>query len=254
MSSPSLTSTATLTSHSSSPNALPSNVATPGWATCSLSTEHNELWFPKHTPPSSGSSFPTPSPLSISPPVVTSSSPPTLEILPVLSVNFPVHYHHLCLFPSPTKHTTLVTAITDPHLVISFNHYFDDGCPFEALYKAYLQVEYLSIIVNSSFMTHNLIAPTVKHIACNVQTRLRVGLVSVMHQLDMTDFIVDLNQYLKELASTQNLIEEAATASKNSTPSASSSPLTKEEETALECIKVWWTGSNYDTSLSHDHP
>ena len=59
-----------------------------------------------------------------------------------------------------------------------------------------------------------------------------------MHQLGMTDFIVDLDRYLKELASTQNLIEEAATASKNSTPSASSSLLTKEEEAALECTDI----------------
>ena len=36
-----------------------------------------------------------------------------------------------------------------------------------------------------------------------------------MHQLDMTEFIVDLNQYLKVLASAQTLAKEAATASKN---------------------------------------
>ena len=59
-----------------------------------------------------------------------------------------------------------------------------------------------------------------------------------MHQLGMTDFIIDLDRYLKELASTQNLIEEATATSKNSTPSASSSPLTKEEETALERTEV----------------
>ena len=75
-----------------------------------------------------------------------------------------------------------------------------------------------------------------------------------MHQLGMTDFIVDLDRYLKELASTQNLIEEAAIAFKNSTPSASSSPLTKEEEVALEHTDIWWTGSNHDASLSRDHP
>ena len=55
-----------------------------------------------------------------------------------------------------------------------------------------------------------------------------------MHQLGMTDFIINLDRYLKELASTKNLIEEVAAASKNSTPSTSSSSLTKEEETALE--------------------
>ena len=75
-----------------------------------------------------------------------------------------------------------------------------------------------------------------------------------MHQLGMTDFVVDLNRYLKELASTQNLIKEATTASKNSTPSASSSPLTKEEEIALERTDIWWTSSNHDASLSCDHP
>ena len=75
-----------------------------------------------------------------------------------------------------------------------------------------------------------------------------------MHQLGMTDFIVDLDRYLKELASSQNLIEEATAASKNSTPSASSSPLTKEEEIALERTDIWWTGSNHDASLSCDHP
>ena len=75
-----------------------------------------------------------------------------------------------------------------------------------------------------------------------------------MHQLGMTDFIIDLDRYLKELASTQNLIEEAAAASKNSTPSTSLSPLTKEEEIALECTDIWWTGSNHDVSLSRDHP
>ena len=142
----------------------------------------------------------------------------------------------------------------DPHLAVPFNHYFDNGCPFEALYKAYLQVERLGVIVNSPFTTQNAIAPTVKHIACDVQTQLRAELVSVIHQLSMTDFIVDLDRYLKELASTQNLIEEATATSKNSTPSASSSPLTKEEEIALECTDIWWTGSNHDASLSRDHP
>ena len=70
----------------------------------------------------------------------------------------------------------------------------------------------------------------------------------------MTDFVVDLNRYLKELASTQDLIKEAATASKNSTPSASSSPLTKEEEITLERTDIWWTSSNHNASLSRDHP
>ena len=132
----------------------------------------------------------------------------------------------------------LITAIRDPHLAVPFNHYFNDSCPFEALYKAYLQVERLRIIVNSPFTTHNAIAPTVKHIACDVQTQLQAELISVMHQLGMTDFIVNLDRYLKELASTQNLIEEAAAASKNSTLSASSSPLTKEEETTLEHTNI----------------
>ena len=66
----------------------------------------------------------------------------------------------------------LITAITDLHLAVPFNHYFDDGCPFEALYKAYLQVECLGVIMNSPFTTRNAIAPTVKHIARDVQTRL----------------------------------------------------------------------------------
>ena len=108
--------------------------------------------------------------------------------------------------------------------------------------------------MNSSFMTHNAIAPTVKHIARDVQTWLRVELISVMHQLGMTHFVVELDRYLKELASTQNLIKKATTTSKNCTPSISSSSLTKEEETTLVCIKVWWTGSNHDASLSCDSP
>ena len=190
--------------------------------------------------------MPSPAPISL-PPV-------TIEIPPVLSVDVPVHCHRLRSFPTPAEHATLVTAITDPHLAVPFNHYFDDGCPFEALYKAYLQVERLGVIVNSPFTTQNAIAPTVKHVARDVQTRLRAELVSVMHQLGMTDFVVDLDRYLKELASAQNLIEEAAAASKNSTPSASSSPLTKEEEIALERTDIWWTGSNHDASLSRDHP
>ena len=163
MSSPSLTSTGTLTSHSSSPNTLPSNVTTPRWTTCPL-PEQTEPWFPKHTPLPSSSVFPTPSPLAIS------SSPLTIEIPPVLSVDIPVYCHCLCSFPSPAEHATLAIAITDPHLAVPFNHYFDNGCPFEALYKAYLQVERLGIIVSSPFTTHNSIAPTVKHIARDVQT------------------------------------------------------------------------------------
>ena len=75
-----------------------------------------------------------------------------------------------------------------------------------------------------------------------------------MHQLGMTDFVIDLDRYLKELASTQNLIEKATTASKNSTPSASSSPLTKEEEVALTHTEIWWTGSNHDASLATTKP
>ena len=64
--------------------------------------------------------------------------------------------------------------------------------------------------------------------------------------------ILTLDRYLKELASIQNLIEEA-TASKNSTPSASLSLLTKEEETIFTHTEVWWTGSNHGASLACDH-
>ena len=91
---------------------------------------------------------------------------------PILSIDIPVYYHCLYSFPSPTKHATLIATITDSHLAILFNHYFNDGCPFKALYKAYLQVERLGIIINSPFTTHNSIAPMVKHIAHNMQTRL----------------------------------------------------------------------------------
>ena len=87
-----------------------------------------------------------------------------------------------------------------------------------------------------------------------MQTQLQVELISVMHQLGMTDFVVDLNRYLKELASIQNLIKEAATALKNLTPSTSLSPLTKEEEVTLTHTKIWWTGSDHDVSLTCDHP
>ena len=87
----------------------------------------------------------------------------------------------------------LVTAITTSHLTIPFNHYFNDGCPFEALYKSYLQVEHLDIIVNSLFITHNSIALMIKHITCNVQTQLKVELISTTYQSDMTDFITDLD-------------------------------------------------------------
>ena len=174
----------------------------------------------------------------MSSPVVASSSPSMIEILPVLSVDVPVYCHRLRSFPSPVKHATLITAIMDPHLAVPFNHYFDNGCPFEALYKAYLQVERLGVIINSPFTTRNSIAPTIKHIACDVQTWLQVELISIMHQLGMTDFVIDLDRYLKELASTQNLIEEAVTALKNSTPSASSSSLIKEEEITVTHTKV----------------
>ena len=173
MSSSSLTTTTTLTSRSSSSNTLPSVIATLGWTShLFYPTEHAELWLPEHTPPPSGPEFPTPSPLSMSSPVVTSSPPPAMEIPPILSVDVPVYCHHLHSFPSPTEHATLITAIMDPHLTIPFNHYFDDGCPFEALYEAYLQVECLGVIINSPFTTHNSIAPTVKHFVCDVQTQL----------------------------------------------------------------------------------
>ena len=134
--------------------------------------EQAELWLPEHTPSPNNSDFPALSPLPVSPSVVTASPPPTIEIPPILSINVPIHCHCLCSFPSPAEHSTLVTAIMDPHLAIPFSHYFNDGCPFEALYKAYLQVECLGIIVNSSFTTRNSIASTIKHVAHDVQTRL----------------------------------------------------------------------------------
>ena len=171
MSSPSLTSTATLTSHTSSPDMLPSNVTTPRWTTRSI-PELVEPWFPKHTPLSSSPMFPTPSPPSLSLPIAISSSPTTIETPPILSVNVPVHCHCFRSFPTPAKHATLVAANTDPHLAIPFNHYFDDGCPFKALHKAYLQVKRFGVIIHSLFTTQNAIAPIVKHIAHDVQTGL----------------------------------------------------------------------------------
>ena len=54
----------------------------------------------------------------------------------------------------------------------------------------------------------------------------------------MTNFVVDLDRYLKELVSTQNLIEEVTTAAKNSTPSVLSSPMTKKEEVAITHTEV----------------
>ena len=63
--------------------------------------------------------------------------------------------------------------------------------------------------MNSPFTTCNSITFTIKHVARDMQTQLQAELISVMHQLGMTDFIIDLDRYLKELASIQNLIEEA---------------------------------------------
>ena len=157
MSSPSLTNTAILISHSLSPDTLPSNVITPGWTShLFFPTEYTELWLSKHTLPPSSSAFPTLSPLSISPSVVTSSPPPTIGISSILSINIPIHCHCLCSFPSSTKHSTLITTIMDLYFAVPFNQYFNDGCLFEALYKAYLQVECLDVIVNTLFTTRML--------------------------------------------------------------------------------------------------
>ena len=170
---PSLINTTTLTSCSSSSDTLLSNVTTPGWTShLFYPIEHAELWLPKHTLPPTGPDFPTPSLLSISSPVVTTSLPPTIEIPHVLSVDVPVYCHQLHSFPSLTKHSILTTAIMDPHLAIPFNHYFNDGYPFKALYKAYLQVKHLGIIMNSPFTTRNSITPTIKHVIHDVQTWL----------------------------------------------------------------------------------
>ena len=172
MNSPSLTSTITLTSHSTSPAILPSNFVTPSWTTHILSTDSGSLWIPTTISSPNRSDFlslfpiPIPSPSSLT---ITSSSC-TIDITTVLSVDAPVYCHQLCSFPSLSEHSTLITAVTDPHLAIPFNYYFNDGCPFEALYEAYLQVEYLRIIINSLFTTKNSITLTIKHITHDIQT------------------------------------------------------------------------------------
>ena len=99
----------------------------------------------------------------------------------------------------------------------------------------------------------NSIVSTIKHITHDIQTHLGAELISIIHQLGMTDFIKDLDQYLKELASTKTIAEEAATTSKNSTLSTSSSPLTQEEHDALTYTKIWWTGSNHGIPLTYDY-
>ena len=113
-----------------------------------LSIERAELCLSEYTPLLNSLDFPTLSPLPISSSVVASLPPPTIEIPPVLSINVPIYCHYLCLFPSPAKNSTLVTAITDLHLIIPFNYYFNNGCLYKAWYKTYLQVKCFSIIIS----------------------------------------------------------------------------------------------------------
>ena len=88
MSSPLLTSSATLSSHPLSLATLPSNVTTPKWIFCLLSTECTMLWYPEHTPLPNRSDFPTLSPLPISSSIVTVAQK-TVHMFACFALNHP---------------------------------------------------------------------------------------------------------------------------------------------------------------------
>ena len=179
----------------------------------------------------------------------TSISTTQSEELPttgILSVDVPIYAHRLVNdFPDDQLNTYLSSQLLDSRLATTLDGHMDMGSPLYALYKAFLQCHRLATLVSTNTTdAHHALC---KQILRSIHEELEGDLFLAMYQLGMSAFADDVERYCRELSDTSPTFAP-------NTRTASSSPLTNEELSAVERNKAYWTGNFGRTPLSPDHP
>lgn len=160
----------------------------------------------------------------------------------ILSVDVPIHAHHLRddLPDTPTI-TQIGVCLTNSQLTTAINFYLNISSPLYNLYLAYLQSARLSMFTARPASLAEEVIRTA--IIKSIHQELKDSLLSVLYQLEMSEFLDNLKCYLDQLHSPSP-----------ATPSISSSPLTTAEEAHLIQIEAHWSGHKGRAILFPDHP
>ena len=177
---------------------------------------------------------------------------PSIESPPILSINVSLHTH--CLHKGMLKEDKKDTShslLYFPHIHHTLESHLDVNSPLWSVTQIYLQNQQLRTLLDlTSFPS------SIGH-HCNtlriIQQTIQEDLFSLFHQLQMPEFITDVERCVKEMTTITNL---------QTSPSASSSSLTTAIELAIQHAelghKVQTSSTLYsipiDAPLSRTHP
>ena len=149
---------------------------------------------------------------------------PFIESSSILSVDVPLHAH--CLYEGMIKENekdALHSLLYSPHIHCTLESHLDTNSPLWSVTRIYLQNQQLHTLLDLASSPSSI----GRH--CNtlhvIQQTIQKDLFFLFYQLQMPNFIVDVERYVKEMTTATNL---------QVSPSALSSPLTATIELAIQ--------------------
>ena len=186
------------------------------------------------------------------PPCVEPSTIPSVNSSPILSVNVPLHAHHLRNGTMGVdEKNALHSLLFSPHIHRALESHLDDNSPLWSITRIYLQNQRLCTLLDLAS------SPSSIGRRCNtlslIQKTIQEDLFSLFYQLEMPDFAADVERYVNDMTAATN---------PQKSPSASSSPLTAAIELAIQRAElrheVQTTGTLHgipiDAPLPRNHP
>ena len=146
----------------------------------------------------------------------------------IMSVNVPIYAHRLCegTLGEP-EWDALHSLLYSPHIHRILESHLDDYSPFWSATWIYIQIQQLRTLLDlASFPTS-----IGRHCntLCAIQRTIQEDLFSLFHQFHMPEFVADMECYSAEMTAATN---------PQTTPSASSSPLTAAIELAIQNMEL----------------
>lgn len=182
-----------------------------------------------------------------------SSTIPSIEPSPILSVDVPLHAH--CLrdgtINENEKKNALHSLLHTPHIHRALESHLDTNSPLWSVTCIYLQNQRLHTLLNLAS------SPSSISRRCNtlhvIQWTIQEDLFSLFHQLQMPNFVANIERYIRELTAATNLQTSLL---------ASSSPLMAAIELAIQHAELGHEvqtsgtlhGIPIDAPLPHTHP
>ena len=189
---------------------------------------------PSSTRPEAGWGSPSPAPDSF-PPISLATIP-----TPIHSVTIPLYTHTLRDdFPDTRDIKKLSNYLRSPAFALSINSFLDIDSPLYALRCAYLKNSHLRLM--STNLSPSPQQTVLSRLVREVYLEIEGSLVMAMYQLGMLEFLEEIDRYMLELShrnspgSSASFVTALCTQTTSSSNiSASSSPLTSEEERVLQ--------------------